>query len=195
MWAYILGATIQPTTESYMTWIPVTSWTSCFITLPFDNLVATMLDSWIFLKHARHSWISASSLAIPSTWDSLPPDINMAYSLMLHSPDISPGYSIWNCTAHLPSYAVLIFHFSSIHVEWTILLFHVLLAGVLAWLEGLSGFRHMAGSPFWLPDGNSVGAVDNGPWFSSMWPLCVAAWASSLIGGWVPRRSNMKGRK
>lgn len=69
-----------------------------------------------------------------------------------------------NRNAHLPFHPVLIFHFSPILVEWEILLLHVVLAGVLGWgwLEGPNGFRHMAGSNFWLPDGSSVGTVGKG---------------------------------
>lgn len=71
---------------------------------------------------------------------------------------------------------------------------HLVLGGVLWWHEGPNGLRQMAASRFWLPDGSLVGAVSQGPWFSSMWPRYIATWVSLLVGGWVPINSILRGR-
>lgn len=51
-----------------------------------------------------NSQIRAFLLAISSAWDPLSSDNDVAYSCMLHSHEISLGYSIWNCSAHLSFY-------------------------------------------------------------------------------------------
>lgn len=69
---------------------PLLSWTSLPLS-PFITVLQTILDSLIFFKHARHSWIRAFSLAIPlprtlflqiSTWLTSSGYILMNFSLV-----------------------------------------------------------------------------------------------------------------
>lgn len=161
MWAYILRV-YHVTHQSPIYYKPLLPLGSLVLSL--FSLLQTRLDSWIFLKYDRHSWIR------PFHWPflclgSLPPAINPSHFLMLHSHEVTLHYCIWNYNILFPFYSALTLYFFLILDEWAILLC-VVLRGVLGMLEVKRPHSYVW--KLFLADGSSVGAVGKGPWFFSM---------------------------